>query len=158
MLRIAKLTDYATLVLQSLPAHDTQQLASATELAKQLQLELPTVSKVLKLLARGSLVDSVRGAHGGYRLAKSLNVISVADVIQVMEGPIALTECCETHSDCQQQSHCQLKGNWQRISGEIAQVLSRITIADLSADDSAQNLAVHQRTDLKTLASRPESH
>ncbi|MEO7935451.1 MAG: SUF system Fe-S cluster assembly regulator, partial [Dokdonella sp.] len=92
MLRVSKLTDYATVVMTCL-AESGDEVLSAQWLAERSRLEVPTVSKVLKQLAGAGLVDSWRGVNGGYRLAREPKAISVADIVTAMEGPIGMTEC-----------------------------------------------------------------
>ena len=90
MLRISRLTDYATVILARLAGGS---LASAADIAERTRIGLPTVSKLLKELQHAGLVTSVRGAHGGYQLARPAGAISAADIIDAVEGPVALTEC-----------------------------------------------------------------
>src|SRR6202049_4737645 len=90
MLRMGKLTDYATVVLASLAQAPALTLAAA-ELAQRTRLSRPTVSKVLKGLQRAGMVISSRGAQGGYRLARSPELITAAQILGVFEGPIRLT-------------------------------------------------------------------
>jgi FeS assembly SUF system regulator len=90
MLRISRLTDYATVILASLAGGS---LASATDVADRTRIGLPTVSKLLKELQHAGLVTSVRGAHGGYQLARPAAAINAAEIIDAVEGPLALTEC-----------------------------------------------------------------
>jgi len=92
MLRISKMTDYAIMVMVELLASQGEVL-SAHALAERSRLELPTVSKVLKLLVKTGLVESYRGANGGYSLERNAQDISVAEIITAIEGPIAMTEC-----------------------------------------------------------------
>jgi FeS assembly SUF system regulator len=130
MLRIAKLTDYATVVLAAL-AERPGAHASAAELAALARLEPTTVSKVLKILAAADLVESRRGAAGGYRLARAPEAISVADVIIAMEGPIGLTECQLHVGLCHHEGHCGVRGNWQKIGTAIETALRNVSLADL---------------------------
>lgn len=130
MLRIGKLTDYATRILASL-ATDPLTIKSATALAEQLLLPATTVSKILKMLSEAGLVTSARGAEGGYRLLKPAKEISVAQVIAVMEGDIAMTECCEKASLCTLQTNCGMKENWLKINGVVHSLLSRLTVLDM---------------------------
>ena len=92
MLRMGKLTDYATVVLASLAQEHARHRAAA-ELAERTRLSRPTVSKVLKGLQRAGMVISSRGSHGGYRLARTPEQITAAQILDVFEGPIAITEC-----------------------------------------------------------------
>jgi len=94
MLKITRLTDYALLVLCCL-ATRSDEILSSTKIANLVSLQLPTVSKLLKILVKSGLVESYRGSDGGYKLAKAAEFISVNDVISSIEGPIALTDCSE---------------------------------------------------------------
>lgn len=105
MLRVTKLTDYATVVLTVLAARPGEVL-SATELAEFTGLEPPTVSKVLKPLAQAGLVEGLRGVRGGYRLTRPAIEISLFEVVEAMEGPLALTECSHDHHQCGMAPKC----------------------------------------------------
>jgi FeS assembly SUF system regulator len=130
MLRVSKLTDYATVVMTCL-AESGDEVLSAQLLAERARLETPTVSKVLKQLASAGLVDSWRGVNGGYRLAREPGEISVADIVTAMEGPIGMTECCAHSGSCNHESHCGVRVNWQRISDAIRSALEGVTLADM---------------------------
>ncbi len=99
MLRVSKLTDYATVLMAAL-ADDPDTVASASELAERAGIELPTVSKLLKQLATAGLVESRRGVNGGYRLAHAAGAISVLDIGTAIEGPIGMTECSLHEGSC----------------------------------------------------------
>src|SRR5688500_1563728 len=115
MLRVSKLTDYATVVMTAL-AQAGDGVSSAQGLAEQAHLEPPTVSKVLKLLAQAGLVESFRGARGGYRLARDAHAISVAEIVAAIEGPFGMTECSVHQGQCDYEPHCGVRGNWRKIS------------------------------------------
>ena len=131
MLRISKLTDYAILMMVEL-ARDGEML-SAHVLAERIHVEVPTASKVLKLLAGNDLLESYRGANGGYRVSRTAAEISVAEVIAAIEGPIAMTECSVEEGLCAQEDNCGLRSNWQRISLAVAQALRDVSLAEMSA-------------------------
>ena len=131
MLRISKLTDYAILMMVEL-ARDGEML-SAHVLAERVHVEVPTASKVLKLLAGNDLLESYRGANGGYRVSRTAAEISVAEVIAAIEGPIAMTECSVEEGLCAQEDNCGLRSNWQRISLAVAQALRDVSLAEMSA-------------------------
>lgn len=131
MLRISKLTDYAILVMVEL-ARDGEML-SAHALSERVGIELPTASKVLKLLAGSGLLVSYRGANGGYRSDRPASDISVAEVIAAIEGPVAMTECSVEAGLCSQEDNCDLRGNWQRISLAVNQALEQVSLAEMSA-------------------------
>jgi FeS assembly SUF system regulator len=133
MLRITKLTDYAIVVLSTMIGPGASEAFAARDVADRSQIPQPTVSKVLKQLARAGLVVSERGKHGGYRLARSPGSISVADIIDAVEGPIAVTEC-STHSadNCELEGRCPMEENWMRINVAIRKALSDITLEDMA--------------------------
>ena len=130
MLRVSKLTDYATEVMTVLAAAPAR-VHSAQELAERVRLELPTVSKLLKQLASAGLIESFRGVNGGYRLAREPEQISIADIVIAMEGPIGMTECSAQSGLCDHESHCGVRVNWQRINDAIAGALAGVSLADM---------------------------
>ena len=130
MLRISRLTDYGTVVLAHL-ARDDADLVSAAEVANATGIALPTVSKLLKSLAKSGLVNSTRGSHGGYQLARDAQEISAADVIDALEGPVSITECSAIDSHCDFEDSCNVGGAWQRINVAIRRALDDISLADL---------------------------
>ena len=131
MLRISKLTDYAILVMAELAREG--EMLNAHTLAERVGVEIPTASKVLKLLAGAGLLESYRGANGGYRVSRLADDISVAEVIAAIEGPIAMTECSVEEGLCSQEDSCDLRGNWQRISIAVARALQDVSLAEMSA-------------------------
>ena len=131
MLRISKLTDYAILVMVELNEGHGEVL-NAHALADLTHLELPTVSKVLKLLSKAGLVQSFRGINGGYAMDREAGSISVADIIAAIEGPIAMTECSVEVGLCSQEQVCNLRSNWRRISSAVANAMEGVTLAEMS--------------------------
>ena len=130
MFRISRLTDYGTLILVYLTEQDGR-LCSASDVAMGTHVALPTVQKLLKLLARTGLVGSVRGSNGGYRLTRSPQEINAAQILDVLEGPIAITECSTDESNCELESLCHVGDAWQKINRALRLALSEITLADL---------------------------
>jgi FeS assembly SUF system regulator len=130
MLRLSKLTDYGTVIMTSM-ARTPDAVHTAREITEQIHVALPTVSKVLKVLAQARLLQSYRGASGGYRLARAPQKISVAEIIKALEGPIGLTECSTTPGLCHQEMMCPIRPNWQRINRAILATLERITLAEM---------------------------
>ncbi len=130
MLRISKLTDYSTVILGEMARSNAVTFTTA-ELADLTGIAQTTVSKVLKLLGKSSLVLSIRGANGGYQLAGKPEHITVAQIISAMEGPIGITECCSTSETCDQVSNCHISGNWGVINRAIETTLQTISLADL---------------------------
>lgn len=140
MLRLSKLTDYAVVVLIRLADGERALLRAGADEAVQTSPGIaaatgvpePTVAKVLKALASANLVLSQRGAHGGYRLARPITAISVADVIAAVDGPIALTACVEGASGgCDVHSKCAMKGRWDPVNDAIRTALGGITLAGM---------------------------
>jgi len=130
MLRMSKLTDYGTLVLAQLSACEGE-LSSAHQVANDTHLAQPTVSKLLKALVRAGLVVSERGVQGGYALARAPHEISAAQIIDALEGPVAITECSSGHGLCDLESICRVGSAWQRINVSIRQALTEVSLADL---------------------------
>lgn len=141
MLRIGKLTDYAMLILGRM-AQEPDSILSSSYLAESQRLSVPTVSKILKMLADAEMVTSVRGAEGGYRLARSSATISVADVIIAMEGGVAMTECSESSSLCSMETSCSMKKNWIKINKMVHKMLDQISITDMLMPASLSALGV----------------
>lgn len=135
MLRISKLTDYGTVLLAHLASNQAT-VCSAAEAASATGIALPTVSKLLKLLARAGLVASTRGANGGYRLSRAPHEISAADVIDALEGPVSITECSASDGDCEHEGVCSVGQAWQRINTAIHRALQDVTLNDLIHSNS----------------------
>jgi FeS assembly SUF system regulator len=132
MLRIAKLTDYATGLMTQL-ARSPDRRVSAQQLAQELGLPLPTVAVLLKRLGHAGLVRSVRGMGGGYGLARTPQGITVAEVIAAIEGPVALTECALGVGNCTLEAGCATRANWQLISHAVLVALESVSLADMAA-------------------------
>ena len=130
MLRVTKLTDYATVVMTVLAARPGEVL-SAPELAEQAGLEAPTVAKVLKPLAAAGLVAGFRGANGGYRLARTAADINLVEIVEAMEGPLAMTECSVHDGQCGIEASCGVRANWRRINDVVADALRGVTLAQM---------------------------
>lgn len=130
MLRVTKLTDYATVVLTVLAAEPATVL-SAAGLAERAGLEVTTVSKLLKPLAQAGLVEGFRGASGGYRLARDPAGISLVEIVEAMEGPLAMTECSVHGGACGIEHSCGVRGNWRRINDVVIAALRDVTLAQM---------------------------
>lgn len=137
MLRISKIVDYGTIVLTHMAARPSH-VYSATDLASALGLGQPVVSKVLKLLNQHDLVISLRGAHGGYKLSRSADEISIAQVIDALEEqPFGLTECTAMPGVCSVEADCHIRTHWQRINDIVRRSLESVSIADMVAPDDS---------------------
>jgi len=132
MIRMSKQTDYGVLLLTQFATDPKGLTLSARELADRASLPLPMVSKILKVLTRAGLLRSVRGAHGGYMLARRPDRITVTDVISVLDGPFAMTECVDAPGDCRQESSCPVRTNWHLINQTVRKALDNITLSDMT--------------------------
>lgn len=137
MLRISKLTDYATVILAALAA-DPDRVLTATALAERTRVALPTVSKLLKVLQRSGLVTSTRGLHGGYQLSRPAAQITAAAILDALEGPLALTDCSAGLGHCCIEETCRVGRAWQRLNHAIRKSLHEVTLAQLAGLDSTQ--------------------
>lgn len=107
---------------------------TANDLALLTRVPAPTVSKILQSLLHAKLLDSVRGAHGGYCLTRPASDISVRDIIHCLEGRIALTECNLEQGECDQMKFCSTSNNWKRINTAIHHALEDISLKDMATD------------------------
>jgi FeS assembly SUF system regulator len=130
MLKMSKLADYGTVIL-TMMVHAPERVQSAAEIAAAIRVPVPTVSKILKILTREGLVVSLRGAKGGYLLSRAPTEISIAQIINAMDGPIGVTECSITPGLCAQETGCPVRANWQRINRVVLQTLQQITLAQM---------------------------
>lgn len=133
MIRLSRLTDYGIVVMSQM-AMDPAAVRTAPDLARAAGLPAPTVSKLLKLLGRAGLVESRRGVHGGYALARPLTAITAAEIIEALDGPVALTACVEgSDSNCNVESLCPMRGGWDKINTAIRTALEEVSLAELCA-------------------------
>ena len=135
MLRIGKLTDYATVILATLAA-DRSRLQNASSLAERTRIAAPTVSKLLKQLHRAGLVISTRGTHGGYQLAREPDQISAGAILDALEGPLALTACSTGSGQCGIEHTCSVGRSWQKLTLSIRRSLNEISLAQLAGLDA----------------------
>jgi len=139
MFKVNKMTDYATVILIEIAR--TKVMQSSQRIATHTGIPMPTVSKLMKSLSRAGLVESQRGAAGGYVLLRQADDISVADVIQAVEGPIALTACADTSDEkCGIQTLCPVQGKWNRVNTAVRSALEEVTLADMLEEVSTFGL------------------
>lgn len=133
MIRMSKLTDYAILILAHLAR--TPGTMTAHELAACSRVPLPTVSKLAKELSKAGLVISHRGRNGGYGLARPADQISVAEIVEALEGPIALTECARpghSKADCELEDTCLSRASWDPVSRAIESALRGLPLSSIA--------------------------
>jgi FeS assembly SUF system regulator len=142
MIRLTKLTDYGLVVLTHFANALDRKVWNARDVAQEVHLPVPTVSKLLKAFARGGLLKAHRGVHGGYSLVKKPEAVTLPEIVEILEGPVAITECQEGGGDtsCLLQSLCPLRPTWAELNETVRQSLQNVTLADL-----ARNAAGHQR-------------
>lgn len=133
MFRLNKLADYALVVMQYVASSPNEPLHTARSLAKATHLPVPTVVKVLKGLLDHGLLVSRRGVKGGYAAARSAKQISVADIIEAIEGPMGFTECAVAPGRCDLEGRCRIQANTRIISQMMQQTLEGISLSDLNA-------------------------
>jgi FeS assembly SUF system regulator len=135
MIRLSKLTDYGFVLLTRFGDNSDKKWLTARDLAETTGLPLPTVSKLLKTFSKGGMLQAHRGANGGYSLARPASMITAADVIEAVDGPLGITDCaCGDHKDnvCAIEEHCPTKPHWVRISRKIRDALTDVTLLELS--------------------------
>ena len=132
MLRLNRITDYAVVVLTQMVREPDKQV-TAPQLSEDSSVPAPTVAKVLKALAKEGVLASQRGVHGGYRLARPAGDISMLEVIRALEGPVSLTACVDgAEGDCDVESLCPVRGNWDRVNTAIRGALADVTLEDMA--------------------------
>jgi len=119
---------------------DEKAMYTAKELSEFTSVPLPTVTRILKMLSNGELLNSQRGPQGGYSLTRNAKDISVAEVIEAMEGPISLTECASDDCGCSYEANCAVGKPWQKINKAIREVLQSISLAEMGTRDESQQL------------------
>ena len=134
MLRLSKKADYALLALRHMAAHSERPAHSARELAEAYDIPAELLAKVLQSLVRAGLLASHQGIHGGYGLSRSSDLISVADVIQAIDGPLTVTACSDTDHSCDQYAKCNIRDPLWRIKDRIISALSATSVSDLAVD------------------------
>lgn len=132
MLRLSRSTDYGIALLARLARDPGGEPRNARDLAACSDLPVPMVSKVLKTLAKEGLLVSQRGSKGGYQLAREPEELTVAEMIRVLEGPVALTDCAIGPALCEHETACSVREPWQLISRVVEKALSEVTLSDLA--------------------------
>ena len=141
MIRMSRLTDYGVVLMTYMATHPERQ-HNAAEVAAAVQLPPPTVSKLLRTLARRGLLVSHRGVKGGYSLARSPEDITLVGIIRALEGPFGLTVCTEkSPGTCEHEPVCPVQGHWHKINRAIGQALEGVNLASLVPATSSVSAA-----------------
>jgi Rrf2 family protein len=142
LLRLSKKADYALMAVRHLALKSGPLSASAREIAEQYDIPIELMAKVLQRLVRAGLLISTQGTRGGYTLSRPASSISVADVIQAIDGPFTVTACSTEKNDCEQYSKCSIRDPLWQIRERIAVTLGTVSIAEMAAESDAAQVPV----------------
>ncbi|WP_324805787.1 SUF system Fe-S cluster assembly regulator [Sphingomonas sp. LY29] len=133
-MRLTHLADYAVVMMTAAARRKASSRLSATELAEETGVPLPTAQKLMQRLATAGLLVGQRGAGGGYALARPVTDISLADIVEAVEGPIALTQCAGSDeiSDCALDAHCRLKPHMGVVGAKVRGALGAVSLQELA--------------------------
>lgn len=135
MLRLSKKADYALMAMKHLAARADRGSASAREIGETYQIPLELLAKILQRLVRRGYLASHQGIRGGYRLGRPASQISIADIIEAIDGPLTITACSEGEENCDQYSTCSVRDPLWRIKTRILETLSTSMLDDLARDE-----------------------
>jgi len=134
MLRLSKKADYALIAMKHLAQHSGTPSTSAREIAEQYDIPIELMAKILQRLVRTGLLVSTQGTRGGYALNRPSPLISIADVIQAIDGPLTVTACSTEKVDCEQYGKCSIRDPLWQIKERIVEALGTVTIAEMAND------------------------
>jgi len=143
-MRLSNMADYAVVTMSAAARHCGGVRVSATDLAGETGLPLPTVQKLVSKLSAAGLIESTRGTGGGFRLARPPATITLADSVEAIEGPIAMTACVDhgAHDCCIEQS-CKVKPHWNAVNGAVRGALASVSLANLASQSPVPIVAGH---------------
>jgi FeS assembly SUF system regulator len=135
-MRLSSLADYAVVMMSAAARKcGASCRLNATMLAEETGLPLPTVQKLVSKLSAAGLIESARGTGGGFRLARPPAAITIADIVEAIEGPIALTTCVDSgRHDCAVEGSCRVKPHWNAVNGAVKGALAGVSLASLSGN------------------------
>lgn len=131
-MRLTHLADYAVVIMTAAARREAGARLSASELAQETGVPLPTAQKLMGRLATEGLLTSARGASGGFALARPAAEISLADIVEAVEGPIAMTVCAEGRTDCALDAHCQVKPHMGIVGNAVRGALGAVRLTELA--------------------------
>jgi FeS assembly SUF system regulator len=138
MLRLSKKADYALIAMKHLAqSAGGAQSTSAREIAEQYDIPIELMAKVLQRLVRTGLLASTQGTRGGYALGRTSSSITVAEVIQAIDGPVTVTACSTEKHDCEQYGKCSIRDPLWQIRERIVSALATVTIAEMANESIA---------------------
>lgn len=147
MLRLSKKADYALMAMKHLALNAERGASSAREIAEQYNIPVELLAKVLQRLVREGLLVSQQGTRGGYQLARPAALISVADVIVAVDGPLTVTACATEEVSCDQYATCSIRDPLWRIKDRIVAALATCSLAEMSTDTMAEPVTLTRRVD-----------
>jgi FeS assembly SUF system regulator len=150
MLRLSKKADYALMAMKHLATHTDAASTSARAIAEEYNIPLELLAKVLQRLARSGLLASHQGTRGGYTISKAPISISVADIIQAIDGPLTVTACSTDDEQCEQFNRCNVRDPLWRIKDRIISALETVSLAEISSE-------VPLPSDVSHMAFRPRT-
>lgn len=131
-MKLSSLADYAVVLMRAAACHCGGERASAASLAQEAGLPVPTAQKLVSLLVRAGLLKATRGSGGGIKLARPAAAISLAEIIEAIEGPITMTACVEHGAhDCCAEAHCQVKPHWNVVNASVRGALDAVSLASM---------------------------
>ena len=142
MLRLSKKADYALIAMKHLAQKSGASSTSAREIAEQYDIPIELMAKVLQRLVRTGLLVSTQGTRGGYMLSRPSLAISVADVIQAIDGPFTVTACSTDNNDCEQYGKCSIRDPLWQIKERIVAALGTVTLAQMASDQMVAEVPV----------------
>ena len=132
-MRLSSMADYAVVTMCAAARHCGMTRVSAAELARETGLPLPTVQKLVSLLSRAGLLRAARGSGGGLKLARPAAAISLADIVEAVEGPIAIASCCEEgRHDCALEASCNVRQHWGVVNETLRGALAGVPLTRLA--------------------------
>jgi FeS assembly SUF system regulator len=131
-MRLTHLADYAVVIMTAAARREPGARLSASELAQETGVPLPTTQKLMGRLAAEGLLTSVRGAAGGFALARPAAAITLADIVEAVEGPIAMTVCAEGRTDCALDAVCHVKPHMGVVGNAIRGALGAVSLTELA--------------------------
>jgi FeS assembly SUF system regulator len=132
-MRLTHLADYAVVLMTAAARRDSGARLSATELAQETGVPLPTTQKLMGQLAAAGLLSSARGAGGGFKLARPIDAISLADIVEAVEGPISLTMCSDgVNHDCVLDAHCRVRPHMGIVGAKVRGALGAVSLQELA--------------------------
>ena len=152
MLRLSKKADYALMAMKHLALNAERGASSAREIAEQYNIPVELLAKVLQRLVREGLLVSQQGTRGGYQLARPAALISVADVIVAVDGPLTVTACATEEVSCDQYATCSIRDPLWRIKDRIVAALATCSLAEMSTDTMAEPVTLTRRAEPRVVA------